>query len=142
MARTGDKTRRSTWVRSLLRRGDEPILEELEWCSESEWQTRERFWIAHARDSGHDLVNGTDGGDEPPPGFGTPKGSKESPLRYTMRMIAMGVRMAERRGDKDAADRIRAKQQAAIDAVKRLEKRIGKQAARDHMNARLGARHR
>jgi len=62
-AREGGGCHRATWLRELDRLGLRPILCILEECERTGWQDRERWWIAHYRALGCDLVNTTDGGD-------------------------------------------------------------------------------
>lgn len=60
---TGGRTRKSTWIRTLLKRGAQPVIVEIEQTDEDGWQEAETRWIHHLRDDlGHRLVNGTDGG--------------------------------------------------------------------------------
>ena len=56
---------KNRWIRKVLAREIEPfpfpyIIEE---CPKSEWQERERYWIAEYRRRGHKLTNATSGGD-------------------------------------------------------------------------------
>ena len=64
-----ERTRKANWLKQLLRLGLTPFLEIIETCSESEWQCRERFWIAEMRLRGAQLMNATDGGDSAPRGI-------------------------------------------------------------------------
>lgn len=58
-----DGSHRANWLRSLVNQGLVPDVVILEEVDEDQWQERERAWIAHYRDAGFDLTNGTDGGD-------------------------------------------------------------------------------
>ena len=58
----GERHRRACWLRALLALGLEPTLEVIEEVA-GNGNERERFWIALYRSEGHDLVNGTDGGE-------------------------------------------------------------------------------
>ena len=51
------------WIRSLLRSGQNPSIEEVEVVTKDNWAERERFWIAFYRSSGEALTNLTDGGE-------------------------------------------------------------------------------
>lgn len=62
-ARSGIQSHRCKWIRSLLCLGQQPRIRLIESVSKESWQTRERFWIRHFRDSGHPLTNGSAGGD-------------------------------------------------------------------------------
>lgn len=58
------KNHRTNWISSLMQKGKRPILVILEEMSiDSDWQERERFWIAYAKSIEWNLVNGTSGGD-------------------------------------------------------------------------------
>lgn len=59
-ARSGKRNHRCNWLRSLDR---PPTVEVIEWVRPEDRNEREKYWIALARDYGHNLVNGTDGGD-------------------------------------------------------------------------------
>ena len=59
---TGGRTHRDCWIRSLITLGLRPSLCVLEQGVGDGWQEREKFWIAHHRQTG-DLVNHTDGGE-------------------------------------------------------------------------------
>jgi len=54
---------KTTWLQSLKAKTLKPLLVLLEECEEENWQERERHWISFLRESGADLVNGTDGGE-------------------------------------------------------------------------------
>ena len=57
-------THRCHWIQSVIQKGSRPqqiILEELP--DGSDWQSREKYWIAYGRKVGWPLTNGTDGGD-------------------------------------------------------------------------------
>lgn len=53
-------TKRNAWLMSLTRKGERPIMVVREWTDD--WHTAERRTIAHYREAGARLVNGTDGG--------------------------------------------------------------------------------
>lgn len=57
------KTHKSNWIASLLSRGLEPAMRILEEVPVTQWQERERYWIAYYRSLGCPLTNGSDGGD-------------------------------------------------------------------------------
>lgn len=54
---------KARWVRSLQREGLNPEMVILQWVHESAWESAEQWWIAHFREHGADLTNGTAGGD-------------------------------------------------------------------------------
>jgi hypothetical protein len=61
---------KSCWIKGLKRLGLAPELVPLQFVSEASWEATEKWWIAHFRDHGADLTNGTAGGDgmhDPPP---------------------------------------------------------------------------
>lgn len=58
---------RANWIKSVIRRGKRPLMEILEEIApDADWQAAERWWIAHGRERGWPLTNGTDGGDGVP----------------------------------------------------------------------------
>lgn len=60
-------THRCHWIQSVMAKGKRPIqiiLEELP--ADADWQAAEKRWIAHGREQGWPLTNGTDGGDGVP----------------------------------------------------------------------------
>lgn len=59
-----EKTHRACWIRSLRKRGERPVMRVIETVPDDvSWQEREKYWIAHYREIGANLTNGTDGGD-------------------------------------------------------------------------------
>lgn len=52
------------WLAKLRRAGHHPTLHIIERCASTDWQERERFWIAAIGDATQ-LLNIADGGDEP-----------------------------------------------------------------------------
>lgn len=62
-ARRGLKAHRYHWIRGLLADGVRPAIELIELCSASEWQAREKHWIAELRAKCHPLTNTGPGGD-------------------------------------------------------------------------------
>lgn len=57
------KNHRTSWIKSLKNKGQEPLLIILEEVAFEIWQIRERHWISFYREKGADLVNMTDGGE-------------------------------------------------------------------------------
>lgn len=57
------ESRKSNWVKSLLKVGKKPVMELLEWTED--WDEAERRWVSLCREWGCRLVNGTDGGKHP-----------------------------------------------------------------------------
>ena len=55
--------RKDRWIKGLARHGLKPELGILEECDPSNWEEREKYWIAYYRDIYDDLVNITSGGD-------------------------------------------------------------------------------
>lgn len=53
---------RVNWLRSIYLRGLIPVIQVVE-SGSGDWQSAERRWIAHYRQSGADLINTTDGGE-------------------------------------------------------------------------------
>ena len=51
------------WLKSIINRGQKPVLEIIEKVSVSLWKEREIYWIAKYREDGHKLLNMTIGGD-------------------------------------------------------------------------------
>lgn len=57
-ARTRDKVSiRGQWIRELLADGVKPIIEEIDKVDLSIAEEKEREWIAHFRENGHNLIN-------------------------------------------------------------------------------------
>lgn len=50
------------WIQSLIKKGEHPIIEVIEECSEDNWQEREIYWIQEYRKL-HDLTNLLNGGE-------------------------------------------------------------------------------
>lgn len=57
------KSRKNSWIISLVNKGLRPVLEIIEKVSVDCWEERECYWIAYYRAQGMSLTNGTDGGD-------------------------------------------------------------------------------
>ncbi len=57
-----NKYHSARWVKSLLNKGQRPILEVVEECTEDNWKEREIFWIKYYREK-FDLTNILDGGE-------------------------------------------------------------------------------
>lgn len=56
-------THKNTWVKSLLSKGQHPILRIIEECQEDTYREREKYWVNFYKKSGVGLVNGTEGGE-------------------------------------------------------------------------------
>lgn len=61
-ARSGEKTHRATWIRSMLKFGAEPRIDLIEMV-DGDGCAEEIRWIAEMRRMGWPLTNGTDGGE-------------------------------------------------------------------------------
>lgn len=58
------KWHRINWIKSLKKRGLKPIMQIIEEVVEgTNWEEREKYWIAYYRHIGTNLTNGSDGGD-------------------------------------------------------------------------------
>ena len=57
------KSKKNSWVISLIKNGMQPIFEILEECEETNWVEREVYWIQYYKDLGFDLKNMTLGGE-------------------------------------------------------------------------------
>ncbi|WP_166690990.1 NUMOD1 domain-containing DNA-binding protein [Fibrivirga algicola] len=55
-------TRKCNWVRSLIQKGETPIMEVLDIVPVDEWQFWECYWIAQIKAWGYQLYNGDNGG--------------------------------------------------------------------------------
>lgn len=100
-ARLGGMNHKCDWIRSLLNRGLRPVLcIDQQVGDDEDWKSREIERVAYYRRIGCDLVNGTNGGDEPGPlseegrrvlaerasrQFGTPEGRE----RQRQKMLAL-----------------------------------------------------
>jgi group I intron endonuclease len=56
------KDHRAKWIQSLLKDGEYPIIEVLDTCCETDWQSIEKFWIITLKFLGVRLVNQNEGG--------------------------------------------------------------------------------
>lgn len=63
LAKMDAKTLCKRWIRSVVRKGGKPVMEEIEVVAEADWQAREAYWIAFYRAAGARLCNHTDGGE-------------------------------------------------------------------------------
>lgn len=82
-ASCGGECHRDTWIRSLLKEGLKPNISLIELTNESEWDVRERYWIAQYRLT-HNLTNYEDGGDS---GQIRPKGMNNHKVVYSTEEI-------------------------------------------------------
>jgi hypothetical protein len=58
-----EKTKKNSWLKSLLRVGLKPMIRTIEEVHSTKWEERERFWIGHLTRLGERLTNGTPGGE-------------------------------------------------------------------------------
>lgn len=56
-------THKERWLARLLEQGHKPHVQVLEHGTGARWEERERWWISTLKKQGHDLTNGTKGGD-------------------------------------------------------------------------------
>jgi len=56
-------THKSRWIKSLIKLGQNPIIEELDVIPENEWEFWERYWISQIKAWGFSLTNATEGGE-------------------------------------------------------------------------------
>jgi len=59
----GFKNKRCAWIKSLINRGEKPILEIIDEVPMSEWPFWEKYWISQFKTWGFKLTNDTDGGE-------------------------------------------------------------------------------
>lgn len=77
-----DSSRRTAWIKSVLESGHELQIMHLQ-C-DADLHTEEMKWIKHFTDAGHDLVNGSIGGDG---GIGIPKSAEhKEKIRAAMKV--------------------------------------------------------
>jgi len=57
------KTKRVSWIKSLLNKELKPVIEQLDSCNFDNWKQLEQYWIAQFRAWGFNLVNLTNGGE-------------------------------------------------------------------------------
>lgn len=57
---------KSNWINKLSSNGLKPILEIIDEVSEIDWEFWEKYWISQFKAWGFRLVNGTEGGENPP----------------------------------------------------------------------------
>ena len=77
------------WLKSIINRGQKPVLEIIEKVSVTLWKEREIYWIAKYREDGHKLLNMTIGGD----GAEGMKHSEES--RKKMSQSKKGLKLSD-----------------------------------------------
>jgi group I intron endonuclease len=58
-----ESTRKSAWVKSLIKKGAKPIIEIVDFVDKAEWKFWEQFYISLFKSWGFVLVNSTDGGE-------------------------------------------------------------------------------
>jgi hypothetical protein len=61
---TGVNPRKERWIQNLKDKGLKPELVVIEECDQSNWEEREKYWIAYYRELYSDLTNISDGGDD------------------------------------------------------------------------------
>lgn len=107
-----------SWIRSLKKKGIEPELFVIEECSIVEWEERERFWIAHYRAQGVDLVNHTAGGEglcDPSPEVRAKMSARQRGKKRSPEEVAKRTRWGEANHfyGKHHSEESKAKQRAA-----------------------------
>ena len=131
-----------SWIRGLLAQDKRPVMLELERTTEPD--AAEVRWIAEYRTRGAQLLNMNDGGVTLAQCRRSPcavtKGKRQSPAHRILIDLALGVKLLKRLGRDDAAARVEDKRQAALAAIKRLSKRVGRARALAHINANLASR--
>lgn len=75
-----NKFRKDKWIKSLLAKGEKPILEILDEVPKDNWKLFEMYWIDQFKAWNFDLVNGSNGG-EGSDGFIGKKHSEETKLK-------------------------------------------------------------
>jgi hypothetical protein len=92
------KDHHSRWINSLLKQNLQPLIEEVEKCSNSNWEEREKFWIQYYKNLNFNLTNSNDGG----PGSHNPS----SEARAKISAANKGrIRSAETRAKMSAASK-------------------------------------
>ncbi|TXG84773.1 MAG: hypothetical protein E6R13_02760, partial [Spirochaetes bacterium] len=61
--KNGGQNKRCSWVKSLLNKGEKPIIEIIDICNENNWIITEQYWISQFKTWGFNLVNETIGGE-------------------------------------------------------------------------------
>lgn len=59
----GGKNKRCSWIKSLLNKGERPILEVVDIVDFNDWVFWEQYWISQFKTWGFNLVNDTNGGE-------------------------------------------------------------------------------
>ena len=85
-------TYKGSWIRSLLVRGDCPVLQIVDEVLNSEWQSAESAYITFFKEEGLNLTNGTPGGEglgsgRDHPMFGKPRSEE---IRIKLRLALKG----------------------------------------------------
>lgn len=134
-------TRVNIWLAKLLGSGQQPVLRELERTLDLDG--REKFWIATLRKNGVDLLNISEGGQNPAKiGLARAAATKYAgwtPIR-TMRMqYAFAANQYKRSGDLASYQRIVAKRKAIDSALRTAVRKHGKEVL-DVINAKMTRR--
>lgn len=128
----GKYSHRIAWVKYLVRRGLQPVMQQLQEVPDSEWRAAERYWVSYFRSIGCPLTNATDGGD----GTIGYKHSDES--KEKMRIARMGKTASKETREKMSASQ-KAKAPASEETkAKRSATLMGHKVSED-TRAKIGA---
>lgn len=98
------------WIQSLIKQGLKPNMMVIDSCGESQWEDLERKYIKQFRDGGHDILNISDGGNQPwcdnKTRIQNGKNSdsvKQKGILYVLRSLKSAVQEAEKKGNFERA---------------------------------------
>lgn len=110
-ARTDQKmTPVKAWIQSLIKQGLKPNMMVIDSCDESRWANLEREYIKRFRDEGYDILNISDGGNQPhwsnkicSINGKNSDSVKKKGILYVLRSLGSAIKEAEKKGNTDRA---------------------------------------
>lgn len=122
LAQNMGKTLRNEWLRELIIGGSTPVISSLERAEDMD--AAEIKWIKKLRDEGSELLNMADGGQTMThlqrAKAWQPWGKGWSPTQRILIMLKSDIKMMERLGDQDSADRIRKKYDRCVMDIEKV----------------------
>ena len=139
----GDKsarqTRRHNWLSSLADQGKVPEMFVLDWSDD--WDRAERFWVSVFRQAGYSLVNGNEGGKDTSMVRGdrniSPWKGRRTPLQIARSEMKSIIKELQRAGKPESASRVNDRLSEMNQAVKDMEKRLGREKAKLVLNYQM-----
>lgn len=132
-----------SWVASLVCQGIEPGMITIEQCEEEIWEDRERHWIKHFKDSGFEILNVAEGGNQPACSNEQRRknairsaATRERGIWLLLRQFGMYVKEMERAGRKDRVEKFK----QSIQLIRGSSGEV-RQKLNEYGLQKLGARH-